>query len=56
MATQSEIERNKAVVHAFYQAGIEGPRREWRLRVYRRRASRAPYCENVGRPVRVLGQ
>ena len=24
MATQSEIERNKAVAHAFYQAGIEG--------------------------------
>jgi ketosteroid isomerase-like protein len=24
MAAQSEIERNKAVVHAFYQAGIEG--------------------------------
>lgn len=24
MAAQSEIERNKAVAHAFYQAGIEG--------------------------------
>jgi hypothetical protein len=24
MAAQSEIERNKAVAHAFYQAGVEG--------------------------------
>jgi hypothetical protein len=24
MTAQSEIERNKAVAHAFYQAGVEG--------------------------------